>query len=54
MDQLYGKPDQFRLLYKSDFAIGGTATKNIRLKWIAMCLTLDYVSGKVRVHPKEV
>ena len=42
-----GKPDQFRLLYKKDFKTDGTAKKNIRLKWIAMCLVMDYVNGEV-------
>ena len=44
-----GKPDQFRLLYKKDFVTDGTAKKNIRLKWIAMCLVMDYVNGEVLI-----
>ena len=47
-----GKPDQFRLLYKKDFINEGTAKKNIRLKWIAMCLVMDYVTGEVWRKPK--
>ena len=27
----------------------GTAKKNIRLKWIAMCLVMDYVNGEVLI-----
>ena len=44
-----GKPDQFRLLYKKDFVTDGTAKKNIRLKWIAICLVMDYVNGEVLI-----
>ena len=47
-----GKPDQFRLLYKKDFINEGTAKKNIRLKWIAMCLVMDYVTGEVGRKPR--
>ena len=42
-----GKPDQMRLLYKTDFKANGDAKKNIRLKWMAICLNMDYVTGKV-------
>ena len=36
-----------RLLYKTDFKANGDAKKNIRLKWMAICLNMDYVTGKV-------
>ena len=42
-----GKPDQLRLLYKTDFKAQGEDTKNIRLKWLAVCLNMDYVTGQV-------
>ena len=78
-DNFAGKPDQFRLLYKSNFEtqvncfrfqswsklnicwvnllivtrkqceIQGNSKKNIRLKWTAVCLTLDYLTGKVNL-----
>jgi hypothetical protein len=32
---------------KSDFAFNGTLAKNIRLKWMAICLNFDYVNGTV-------
>ena len=45
-----GKPDQMRLLYKTDFKANGDAKKNIRLKWMAICLNMDYVTGKVGIR----
>jgi hypothetical protein len=44
-----GKPDQLRFLWKTDFKPEGDAKKNIRLKWMAICLNMDYVSGKVTI-----
>ena len=36
-----------RLYTKSDFKFNGTLAKNIRLKWIAICLNFNYVNGTV-------
>ena len=44
---LIGKPDKLRLLSKSDFLFNGTLAKNIRLKWMAICLNFNYEEGKV-------
>lgn len=42
-----GKPDMLRLYRKSDFIFNGNSAKNIRLKWLSICLNLDYVNGTV-------
>ena len=36
-----------RLYGKSDFVFNGTLAKNIRLKWLAICLNFNYVNGTV-------
>ena len=38
-----------RLYGKSDFIFNGTLAKNIRLKWLAICLNFDYVNGTVEM-----
>ena len=38
-----------RLLYKADFLFPGDKIKNIRLKWLAICLNFDYVNGTVEM-----
>ena len=38
-----------RLYSKSDFIFNGTMAKNIRLKWLAICLNFDYVNGTVEM-----
>ena len=38
-----------RLYGKSDFIFNGTMAKNIRLKWLAICLNFDYVNGTVEM-----
>ena len=44
---ILGKPDMLRLYTKSDFTFNGTAAKNSRLKWLAICLNFNYVNGTV-------
>ena len=34
-----------RLLYKVDFKFDGTRVKNIRLKWLAICMNFNYENG---------
>ena len=34
----------------SDFVFNGTFAKNIRLKWMAMCLNLDYDNQTVELY----
>ena len=38
-----------RLYKRSDFKFNGTLAKNIRLKWIAICLNFNYVNGTVEM-----
>ena len=38
-----------RLYGKSDFIFNGTLAKNIRLKWLAICLNFDYDNGTVEM-----
>ena len=38
-----------RLYGRSDFKFNGTLAKNIRLKWIAICLNFNYVNGTVEM-----
>ena len=38
-----------RIYRKSDFVFNGTSAKNIRLKWLSICLNLDYVTGTVEM-----
>ena len=33
----------------SDFMFNGTSTKNIRLKWVAVCLNLDYDNNTIQL-----
>ena len=41
-----GRPDLLRLWRnKYDFIFEGKFTKNIRLKWLAICLNFNYVNG---------
>ena len=44
-----GKPDKLRLYTKSDFNFNGTLAKNIRLKWLAICMNFNYVNGTVEM-----
>jgi hypothetical protein len=48
-DNILGKPDMLRLYGKSDFIFNGTLAKNIRLKWLTICLNFDYVNGTVEM-----
>ena len=49
MFYLLGKPDMLRLYSKSDFIFEGTLAKNIRLKWLAICMNFDYINGTVEM-----
>ena len=39
-----------RILWKSDFLSNGTSAKNIRLKWLSICLNFNYLNGTVGMY----
>ena len=44
---MQGNPDKIKVNLKVDFKFNGTDTKNIRLKWLAVCMNFDFTSGAI-------
>ena len=40
-----GEPDGIYISGKTSFKFNSTHTKNIRLKWLAVCISFDYTTG---------
>ena len=42
-----GEPDGIYISGKASFKFNSTHTKNIRLKWLAVCINFDYTTGSI-------